>query len=500
MLAKDNMPLNTVEKEGFVAFVKCLASRYPIPSRKTITTLMTEKYNYLSDLIKQELRNIKNIALTADIWTDINTRSYLGVTAHYCINGKKKNLMIGVTKLNERHTSQNLKEILLKIVDSWNISKDSIVVVVTDNASNITRAVTEAFGAEKQLGCYAHTLNLVVSKVLTENETAKRLCKEIKSVVTTFKRSVPLSDELAQNSTLKLIQDVETRWNSIYDMLERFVELVEIIRMIIWKHGNMEIVKIPTPLEVDYIKEIIQLLRPFKEATTILSGEAYVTGSEIIPVKYILIDTLKSCQPVSEVGYRMKEALIRELKDRFASIEDNPLLAIATILDPRYKKEYFENKVSCSGAINNITRILKKNSRDLNITQEENVDSASEVQESGFWGGHSRVIATAKRKFAAKSSGNDMPKQFQSYLDEPPIKRDKCPLQYWQCHSDITLASLAEKYLTVLATSVASERLFSRAGNIMTDLRNRLSSIHLQQLLFLHSLPREDWHLENNSK
>lgn len=68
----------------------------------------------------------------------------------------------------------------------------------------------------------------------------------------------------------------------------------------------------------------------------------------------------------------------------------------------------------------------------------------------------------------------------------------ECPLKYWQNYSQSPLSKLAKRYLTIIATSVPSERLFSRAGNIITDLRNRLTGEHLQQLLFLNSLSIED--------
>lgn len=57
------------------------------------------------------------------------------------------------------------------------------------------------------------------------------------------------------------------------------------------------------------------------------------------------------------------------------------------------------------------------------------------------------------------------------------------------------LKDIALKYLSIIATSVPSERLFSRAGNIITENRNRITSEHLQYLLFLNSLSVEDWWL-----
>jgi len=59
------------------------------------------------------------------------------------------------------------------------------------------------------------------------------------------------------------------------------------------------------------------------------------------------------------------------------------------------------------------------------------------------------------------------------------------------------IAKIAEPYLSLVATSVPSERLFSKAGNIMTTKRNRLKGEKLQQLLFLNSLNVDDWHLKS---
>ncbi|KAF0744863.1 zinc finger BED domain-containing protein 1-like, partial [Aphis craccivora] len=46
---------------------------------------------------------------------------------------------------------------------------------------------------------------------------------------------------------------------------------------------------------------------------------------------------------------------------------------------------------------------------------------------------------------------------------------------------------LAKKYLSIVATSVPCERLFSEGGTIISKKRNRLSSERLSQLLFLNS-------------
>lgn len=71
-------------------------------------------------------------------------------------------------------------------------------------------------------------------------------------------------------------------------------------------------------------------------------------------------------------------------------------------------------------------------------------------------------------------------------------------LKFWDTHGPIypNLKKVVEPYLAMVATSVPSERLISKAGQIVTDSRNRLTGKNLNQLMFLGSLSEKDWHLD----
>ena len=87
-----------------------------------------------------------------------------------------------------------------------------------------------------------------------------------------------------------------------------------------------------------------------------------------------------------------------------------------------------------------------------------------------------------------ESSPLSMQSVIDSYLKEPTLPRKSDPLSYWKSNQESSphLTSLARRYLCAPPASFASERLFSTAANICTDLCNRLSPTKVEYLLFLN--------------
>ena len=77
----------------------------------------------------------------------------------------------------------------------------------------------------------------------------------------------------------------------------------------------------------------------------------------------------------------------------------------------------------------------------------------------------------------------------QSTIVDPLTKavRQFNPLEWWRQNNTRfpLLSVLAAKYMAVPPTSVASERLFSTAGDVLTDSRSRLLPQKAEQLIFL---------------
>nr|CAI5823715.1 unnamed protein product [Callosobruchus analis] len=75
------------------------------------------------------------------------------------------------------------------------------------------------------------------------------------------------------------------------------------------------------------------------------------------------------------------------------------------------------------------------------------------------------------------------------YLSMPNIPRSSSPLAFWSANKNLLpeLSKMHQKYLCIPATSVPSERIFSKTGIITNSRRNRLSNKNLNQVVFLNT-------------
>ena len=85
--------------------------------------------------------------------------------------------------------------------------------------------------------------------------------------------------------------------------------------------------------------------------------------------------------------------------------------------------------------------------------------------------------------------------ELNQYLKLPLIDRKENIFSYWKSIETgfPTISKLAFQQLSIIGTSVPSERVFSKAGNTKRDRRNRLIGKHLNILLFLSPFPHDDW-------
>lgn len=474
------------------------------PSRELIKRSIETKFEILSERFKKMLGEVEYLSLTTDIWTEtMSMTSYLGITVHFINDVKIKSCTLGVVELHESHTNEYISEELLKALEKWGNIYNKVCCVVTDNGANIVKAIHTTFGLEKHLPCAAHTLNLVAENAIKKSLGLSQLLSKIRNIVKWIKKSTHNTDVLKrkqidkgkrEGTVLKVILDVPTRWNSVFYMAQRFADLSTYVNELLLENPSAP--DTVSAMELNILKEVIQVLKPLEKLTTEFSSQKYVSVSKIIPMIRCVKESLKNFNPQLEIGISLKESLVQEIHKRFGKIEQNHILAIATLLDPRFKTIHFSDPVLCAKTISNIRKeisLISDNSafdeESLETRTSASTESTTEVFD--LWGYHRDLVS----KKAKMSSGLVQQDELSLYLSLPltDLKRD--PLQFWQDMKNTfpNLFKLSQHYLSILATSVPAERLFSKAGATKSKTRNRLSGKRLSKVLFLNSLEREDW-------
>ncbi|KAK3909770.1 Zinc finger BED domain-containing protein 4 [Frankliniella fusca] len=523
MEMKQNLPLSLSDGEGFKYFVSKAVPLWKPPSRRTITGLMEDKFEVLSSMVKKTLSELPSLCLTADCWTESHTTtSYLGVTVHYPTNTDLHSACVGLIKLEHRHTGEYLAEQILKFCADWSINPLHVEAVITDNADNIKLAVKKAFGESKLLTCFDHTLNLVPRAALfgkRENGAphvpgVPELIKKMKDIVTYSHTSNNFSNELkriqisqynkTEGTVLRLLQDVVTRWGSTYIMIERFLALQPVVVQAAASFPDLNML---SAVELATARSIMDILAPFHRATSEMGAEKSTTIGKVLPM---ISNIMKKIERVvvpagNAMATQFKAFVTGEMLRRFGGAEQNLRLAMATTLDPRFIKAYFQSPLAVSKAQRAIELEIEKemvlDNLDANNSLMDDMDQQQPLAGEGpgqaddLWSAHTALVEHSREATASDDIPGRARSELKAYLQREIAPITKNPLVLWESLKPLYpyLYRVARKKLTVLATSVPSERFFSKAGIIMDDQGSRLTSQHLLQRLFLSSVSLGLW-------
>lgn len=365
------------------------------------------------------------------------------MTGHFVENGKLTSQVFSSAEIDKDHTSANIASSLSSIFDAWDIS-DKIVTIVTDNASSMKKAVNDYLKKRNHL-CIAHTLNLAVKDCIgsednmtrneLKNEEIDSLLTKCRSIVTHFRQSTKSSNKLReiQNQMnlpeLKLIQDVPTRWNATYDMLKRLIEIKIALSATITSIQSGTLSNL-SGHDWKVLEDCQNLLGPFEQLTSVLSGEAYRTLSSIIPLIRGLQVVLNRITPETEEGIHLKESLSKVVHSRLDVYEKKKTAGKSTFLDPRYKKKAFGSETNADSAQKHVIEELQNILSLARLVEEpENNQSSNLVTaqvSTNMWGFLDHKVSESNAAQTSVSSATIMVKQ---YLELPYLDRASNPFE-----------------------------------------------------------------------
>ncbi|KAI2649262.1 Zinc finger BED domain-containing protein 4 [Labeo rohita] len=413
----DDQPLSVVENVGFRRLIEHLEPRYSLPGHKYISeTALPKLYETVREHISCKLKDLR---LDPAVFT---------------------NAVLQANEFRGSHTGKSIAESIEGMLVKWNISKSRVHVILRDSASNMKKAMDEM--GVSSLGCFAHSLQLVVHEGLLSQRSVSDALANCRKIIGHFKHS-PLATMRLEDiqkdlkmPTKRLQQDVATRWNSTFYMVE---SLLAQKRTISAYGADHDLPATLTANQWALLEKAVTVLAPFEEVTKQISSS---TSSvvEVIPSVTVL-KWLLARESQEDTGIKtMKTTLLEAVKKRFATIEEEPLYAVATLLDPHFKDRYFSSADNIKHAKDALTVEMEKTEKSTTVAETiaENPKKTprmevqvggSSSRESSLKGLFEEILQEHDEEHGAGTTSTHF--QLQTYMMEQTISRSDSPFQYW---------------------------------------------------------------------
>jgi hypothetical protein len=355
--------------------------------------------------------------------------------------------------------------------------------------------------------CAAHILNLIVKDGMSIMEKGIDTVRE--SVA--FWSATPKRHEKFEKMAIqmkgkyekRIALDCKTRWNSTYIMLSTALLYQDVFERLAARAPC-----VPTQEDWQFAQELCDRLKLFYDVTEVLSGTSYVTANLFFPKITNIYLAIKKWQSssvpkVEEMSTKMKEKFNKYWSDVHG------LMAVAAILDPRYKLHLLnalflkihESESIATAAVNKVKDLLYN----LVLEYQDSMESVATTD-----GAQSRQSSAP-----ASTVVEDWMEAFDDYMSKKPqvrstyvrteldlyLEEEVLPrtqeldiIQWWKVGGlkYPTLRKIARDVLAILVTTVASESVFSTGGRIISPHRSRLAPSMVQALMCMQAWSRAD--------
>ena len=194
----------------------------------------------------------------------------------------------------------------------------------------------------------------------------------------------------------------------------------------------------------------------------------------------------------NDSGVQTVKEIMDDINVRFANVTSEPLYAVATLVDPRYRgnllsaselataKQWFVDQVESTQLPDDTSTASDDVQQPEPKRPRIDYESASplDLLDGDLLDGDST---------AAQLGQLTAEEEVDAYLRQSNIPHQQCPLSSWKANQlhYVRVAEVARRYLSAPSTSVASKCLFSSAGELYSDSRTRLAPEWAEMLLFV---------------
>ena len=374
---RDLLAFDLVEREGFKSFFMKVMPQLHIPSPDTLaSTALEDVYQAIRGAVKTKLESVNSICLMFDGWTDrYKARPYMGVRISFLEDWELKIVTLGCHVLPSHtaraiadHISMLLKDFfpdpkklliftchdgaanmmktskLLKVDSVQHCISHSVHLLLTTDSINALEEVTAILTKCRNIVTALHFKNLLIEDELSATKD-KALISKFQSNVAAVNNLLDLDDQFSDSipvdkddkedahisSNKSLKASCPTRWNSVLLMIQSIVDLQREVDNSLKRNGQRELCLHED--ELDFLKELIKFLTPFKNFTE-LFGSTQPTLS-VVPIVKMKIRKICKFSPTDDSLIKsIKAAVLANVDKRFPDCER---ITLHQLLDPQTK-------------------------------------------------------------------------------------------------------------------------------------------------------------------
>ncbi|XP_026097908.1 zinc finger BED domain-containing protein DAYSLEEPER-like isoform X2 [Carassius auratus] len=523
MIIRDLQPAQIVENEGFRELLQLLEPRYiPVPCHYIQQQLLPAYVTQVQLAAKQALKGAESCSVTLDLWSSVGHNTsvgFLGVTCHFInTDWHIRSALLACLPLPDHSNTQQVLSEFDEISESHGISGKVFRVVADlspcENRSafrlpgfNLVRngeedeedgSDEESSAGEAKDAISSKENNKSLDQCLGRSRIdcfARLLAQCVKEGVCGSPQiSIPLNKGahlynyiIATVAPEKLVQVFGSststnwqrpsstyKWNAQLKILRQMVESMDFLEDIVDRHDL-----VLSNLEKAELRELVEVLEPFEEASDMVQGDKHVSISLALPCVLGLRKHLAEVVTHQCSGIVM--ALSQALDRRLAGILEDPLYVTATTLDPQFKLSWSSDSDWHKQVL---LEEVGKHTRPLSPLEHH-----SEAQPSPSK--RCKLFSFIKQR--PTTQAKTVEQELSTYLHEEPTDED--PLQYWKRKSiDFPLLSqVAKKVFTVPATTTSVDQIFNMVSKTLRPEQCRLLPKNLDTLIYLKANYRILW-------
>ncbi|XP_051152134.1 zinc finger BED domain-containing protein RICESLEEPER 1-like [Andrographis paniculata] len=506
MIILHRYPLGMVEDIGFKSFVRNLQPLFDLVTITGIEADCMEIYRKEKQKVYEGLDKLPGkVSLSADRWGTCDGTEYLCLIAHYIDDSwELKKKILNFLAVDPSQAEDSLSELIIASLRSWDIDRKLFSLTV-DNCSTydkITVRVNQQLcqhrflmceGSLFDVRCAASTVRLFVQIVL---ETSREIINKVRETIRYVRGSREIQEKFSEivqlagiNGQKCLLVDNPFRWNSTYMMLEAALEHKEAFPQL-QEHDPAGCTICPSNIEWDRLRAITGILKFFYEVSNAFLGRKHITAnSYFAEICDIHLQLIEWCQKSDD----FIKGLALELKGKFDEYwkKCGLIMAIAAILDPRFKMKlveyyypqiYGDSAPGCIEIVSNCMKVLYNGHAIYSPLADHGQSFSSEGR------GAVKDRLTGFDKFLHESSISQNTKSdLDKYLEEPLFPRsvDFDILNWWKVHEPRypVLSMMARNILGIPISKMALESLYDTGDRTLEDCWRSLKPDTVQALM-----------------